>query len=113
PVVFSQQDRDRATQVFRTKWKAGEALTQNLWGPSYAAPEQEAYSDATSGYRLVQYFDKGRMELTDPKSDTVTNGLLANELITGQIQIGSATFESRSPAAIPIAGDPDNPGPTY
>jgi hypothetical protein len=60
--------------------------------------------------RLVQYFDKGRMELTN---GTVTNGLLASEIVKGQIQTGDATFRQQAPPAIPIAGDPDNPGPTY
>jgi hypothetical protein len=43
----------------------------------------------------------------------VTNGLLATEMITGQVQMGDTTFEPRPSPAIPIAGDPDNPGPTY
>jgi hypothetical protein len=77
------------------------------------APKNESYSDAPGGYRIVQYYDKGRMELTNPKGDTVTNGLLATELITGKVQTGDDTFQARAPAAIPIAGDPDSPGPTY
>jgi len=39
--------------------------------------------------------------------------LLANELITGKLQVGDATFQQLSPAAIPIAGDPNKLGPTY
>jgi hypothetical protein len=58
----------------------------------------------------VQYFDKGRMELTN---GAITNGLLASEIIKGQIQVGDATFQQKASPAIPIAGDPDNPGPTY
>ncbi len=53
------------------------------------------------------------MELTNPATGTVTNGLLANELITGLLQSGDAGFQQRAAAAIPIAGDPDNIGPTY
>jgi hypothetical protein len=109
----SPQAVDNATKLFRAEWQAEEGIAQNLWGPSLGAPKQEAYDDAPGDYRLVQYYDKGRMELMDPKSGTVTNGLLATELITGRIQTGSDTYESRSPAAIPVAGDPDNPGPTY
>jgi hypothetical protein len=107
------QSVDYAARTFQKQWSAGEAIERNLWGPSLAAPKEEAYSDASGGYRLVQYFDKGRMELADAKSGTVTNGLLATELITGRIQTGSDTYESHAPAAIPIAGDPDSSGPTY
>ncbi|MDW8061063.1 MAG: hypothetical protein RMK01_13440, partial [Thermomicrobium sp.] len=60
-----------------------------MWGPEpFTAPLLEPYAEAPGGSRLVQYFDKSRMELTDPAADRsspwyVTNGLLAKELITG------------------------------
>ncbi len=101
-----------ANPAFEAQWKQGEALAPNFWGPLANAKEgqQEPYKEAPSGSRLVQYFDKGRMELT---SGTVTNGLLATELTTGQVQIGDSAFQPMPSPAIPIAGDPDNPGPTY
>jgi hypothetical protein len=101
-----------ADPQFEAQWKQGEAITPNFWGPLANAKDgqQEPYKEATGGNRLVQYFDKGRMELTNGK---VTNGLLATELIKGQIQVGDATFTPQAPPAISIAGDPDNPGPTY
>jgi uncharacterized protein YkwD len=71
---------------------------------------REAYTEAAGGQRLVQYFDKGRMELT---GGAVTNGLLATQMIAGAIQVGDESFENRPAPAIPIAGDLDNPGPTY
>jgi hypothetical protein len=98
---------------FQVQWRQGEGLAPNFWGPSVTPGMQEQYAEAARGQRLVQYFDKGRMELTNPANGTVTNGLLANELITGQMQMGDDTFQARAPAAISIAGDPDNPGPTY
>ncbi len=104
---------DYAARTFQKQWSAGEATTRNLWGPSLVAPKMEAYGEASGGYRLVQYFDKGRMELANAKEGTVTNGLLATELITGRIQTGDGDFQPHDPAAIPIAGDPDSPGPTY
>ncbi len=92
-----------------------------LWGEKPAQALQESYQEAPGGKRLVQYFDKSRMELTDPAGDSaskwyVTNGLLAKELITGQMQTGDNRFEARSPAQVPLAGDalainPD--APTY
>lgn len=93
-----------------------------MWGPALTAEMPEADSGSTSGTRTVQYFDKARMELpTDPNADPasiwyVTNGLLAKELITGQIQLGPGPgdYEQRAPAGINIGGDGDDPnGPTY
>lgn len=101
-----------ASPAFQQQWQQGEAVTANFWGPLATAHDgqQEPYKDTPGGERLVQYFDKGRMELTGP---SVTNGLLATELVTGRVQTGDNTFENRPPPAIPIAGDPDSPGPTY
>ncbi len=101
-----------ADPAFQQQWQQGEALAPNFWGPLANAHDgqQEPYKEAAGGQRLVQYFDKGRMELTNGK---VTNGLLATELVKGQIQMGDATFQSQPSPGIPIAGDPDNPGPTY
>ena len=68
--------------------------------------------------RLVQYFDKTRMELNTRQSPDspwyVTNGLLAKELVTGQRQLGDAVFIDYGPADVNVAGDADDPaGPTY
>ncbi len=99
--------------AFERQWKAGEAITTNFWGPLATAKEKqsELYKEATGGQRTVQYFDKGRMELAADGS--VTNGLLATEIIKGQIQMGDATFTVKTPPNISIAGDADNTGPTY
>jgi hypothetical protein len=99
-----------AVPAFQTQWQQGEALVPNFWGATVTGGMQEPFAGSQ---RLVQYFDKGRMEQRGPTTGLVTNGLLANELITGQVQIGAADFQPRPAAAIPIAGDPDNPGPTY
>jgi len=102
-----------ADPQFKTQWEQGEAITPNFWGPAIASATNttmEPYKDTTGGKRTVQYFDKGRMELTKGK---VTNGLLATEIITGQIQTGDNTFQAQAPPAIAIAGDPTNTVPTY
>src|SRR5689334_9413843 len=39
------------------------------WGPQPGAVKQEAYAEAAGGARLVQYFDKSRMELNNPNGD--------------------------------------------
>jgi N-acetylmuramoyl-L-alanine amidase len=92
-----------------------------IWGPqAFTIGLLEPYAESPRGQRLVQYFDKSRMEITpDPAVSPdsvwyVTNGLLAKELITGQMQTGDNRFEAREPAAINVAGDMDDPtGPTY
>ncbi len=101
-----------ATPIFQQQWTSGEAITPNFWGPLANATEakQEPYKEAADGQRTVQYFDKGRMEMT---RGAITNGLLATEIVTGRIQRGDATFEQHAPPAIPMAGDPDTTGATY
>src|SRR5262245_52223264 len=102
-----------ANPAFQQQWQQGEAITTNFWGPLASAHngQMEPYTESLGGMRLVQYFDKARMELTNPTTGTVTNGLLATELITGKVQLGDATFVQLTPASIPVAGDPDNSGP--
>lgn len=91
-----------------------------FWGPQVdTSGIQERYLEAPSGARLVQYFDKGRMEINNPSGDPsspwyVTSGLLDRELISGRIQVGDNRFlNTGAGAAIPVAGDPSNTFPTY
>lgn len=100
---------------------AGGAVQRTwIWGPQPLAGDlSEPYAEGPGGARTVRYYDKSRMELTDPAADPqspwyVTTGLLVRDLVTGQRQTGAARFEQRSPASINVAGDPDDPaGPTY
>jgi hypothetical protein len=91
-----------------------------MWGPAVRSVSiTEAYADSPGGTRLVRYFDKSRMEINDPTADPtstwyVTNGLLARDLILGQVQIGDDDFFYVDSPEINIAGDLDEPGgPTY
>jgi len=109
-----------ANPAFERQWTSVESVIPNFWGPAYAAaagtntePYTEGSVNGQPGARLVQYFDKARMELTNPATGTVTNGLLTVELKTGQLQLGDQNFSGLSPAQIGIAGDPGQPGPTY
>ncbi|MDQ6693595.1 MAG: phosphate/phosphite/phosphonate ABC transporter substrate-binding protein [Chloroflexota bacterium] len=91
------------------------------WGPTAGETKTERFVDAPdgSGQRKVQYFDKSRMEINDPKADQnsqfyVTNGLLTVELISGKMQVGKSQYETRYPANIPLASDNDDVNaPTY
>lgn len=90
-----------------------------LWGPEpVSSVRYEPYRESADGERMVQYFDKGRMEINDPDAPItsgwyITGGHLARELISGNYQIGDSAFIYRGPARVPAAGDPDGNGPTY
>ena len=96
----------------------GKATRTWLWGPRPFSLRQEAYAESPGNQRLVEYFDKSRMEITNPAGDRnsrwfVTNGLLTIELVTGRVQLGDNSFDTRLPSEVPVGGDPGNAGPTY
>lgn len=113
------------SDAFQNQWNSTDAEVANgkvartfFWGPQAFAHTQEVYSESPTSTREVQYFDKGRMELTrktglDP--NLVTNGLLTIELVSGKMQVGDNTFMAHTPATNPVAGDPSNneAAPTY
>ena len=73
-----------------------------IWGPG---PNQTLFESYNGHNRQVEYFDKSRMEINDPAADRksqwfVTNGLLAKELVSGEMQLGDNSFEKHAPAAI-------------
>jgi hypothetical protein len=81
-----------------------------LWGGQPLETLVEPYTGAPGNRRLVQYFDRGRMEL-DAGTRAVTQGLLVRELVSGEMQLGDAEFIQHAPADIPVI---DRPGaPTY
>lgn len=91
-----------------------------MWGPqANTGSLAEPFLDSPNGRRTVQYFDKARMEITDPAGDPgslwyVTNGLLAKELVTGNLQLGAESFEQYEPSQSNVSGDPgDSNAPTY
>lgn len=108
--VWNRTDKPVADLTVARTW---------IWGPSSFDTRQESYRESPGGSRLVAYFDKSRMEINNPNGDRTspwftTNGLLAKELVSGQMQTGDNTFEARWSARIPVAGDPDDTGgPIY
>lgn len=108
----------------RTDLPVARAATDRswMWGPGLNDSRREPYADSPGGARMVYYFDKSRMEINRPGGPPdvndmfyVTNGLLPIELMSGQMKTGDNKTESKSPANIPVAGDPNNnPNtPTY
>ncbi len=108
--VWQRNDRPIVEQRATRSW---------LWGPHGLMARTEGYVQSASGLRQVQYFDKARMEVNNPRGDRnsqwfVTTGLLVVELISGKTQIGDNEFVQHAPANISIAGDPDDANaPTY
>ena len=122
----SQAQVQFAHPAFKATWDRTDGLVAStaikrpwVWGPAPGRTLSEPFAGLPGNAHLVQYFDKGRMEINNPGANPndpfyVTNGLLAVELIAGVVQTGPATFERRSPAAINLASDVDDrSAPTY
>jgi hypothetical protein len=100
---------------------AGQANRSWLWGPGPFYTTYEAANGTPTGVHLVQYFDKGRLEVNDPGASRnspwfVTGGLLVREMVQGRISTGAEAgdWEARPPAPIPVAGDPGaDAAPSY
>jgi hypothetical protein len=127
------QPSNFADPAFKSTWtrtdeqvSSGQVKRSYYWGPSPGDGRTirslyEQYDEGPNGMRLVQYFDKSRMEINNPNGDKsspfyVTNGLLAVEMITGQIQVGNKHFIPYYPADINLASDVDDISlttPTY
>ncbi|HLD01640.1 MAG TPA: hypothetical protein VJC10_02070 [Patescibacteria group bacterium] len=124
PKLFEEQ-HPTGNAAFTKTWNRTDLPVQNgdvsrtwMWGPGRTVVIREKYTQAPGGYRDVQYFDKSRMEITDPSGnqDTpwyTTNGLLVVELMTGKLQVGDNDFEQRAGAQVNVAGDPGSDGVTY
>jgi hypothetical protein len=123
-VVPASADHFANTAIKRT-WDRTDKPVQDgqvdrtwMWGPNLTGQIQERYAESPGGMRTVVYWDKSRMEITNPAAPDdgvwyVTNGLLVVELVSGRLQLGDNTFEQREPAEIHIAGDPEGGSPTY
>lgn len=97
-----------ANPVFETLWNrtdglvaSGEVQRPWIWGPAPGETFEEPFVGLPGNNHLVQFFDKGRMEINDPGADPadpffVTNGRLAVELISGQVQTGLNTFANHA-----------------
>jgi len=113
-----------ATAKFKQLWEYSDKLVDEqpgagrgyTWGPNTFGAFSEEYQEGSNGRRLVQYFDKSRMELS-ANGQLVTNGLLTKELVTGLRQDGDNRFIQLNPSTIQVAGDDNSNGnavaPTY
>jgi hypothetical protein len=89
-----------------------------LWGPQHFGTLSEAYRESPGGRRTVQYWDKSRMEVTNPGANRqelwfVTNGLLTKELVSGKMQVGTSAMTQRQASQTPTVGDPTGQAARY
>ena len=126
-------DSSRARQAFNALWQRTNRNTQGswVWGPRAWAERYEGYKEGPGGYRFVRYYDKTRMEVSDPQADPnsqwyVTNGLLVTEMVRGRAQFSNDPALSQCPfyvnsgacaSGTRVAGDiglsVNNPAPYY
>ena len=74
-----------------------------IYGPRAFDIRNEPYVELPGGQRQVYYFDKGRMEITNPAGDRssqwfVSTGRLVAELVSGQMQMGNTVFQNKGAA---------------
>lgn len=114
-----------ADGAFKVLWEqtdgkiaAGRATGSWLWGPEPGHTARETYAQAVDGSLVVQYFDKGRMELQVSRegenwNKSVSSGLLVSELVTGRVQTGAKESVQLEPSSGLVAGDKAAPGLRY
>jgi len=113
PPTFAIADFENVWQQADGPVASGQAVRSWLWGPGPGLSLNEPFAGAPGGQRLVQYFDKARMELNSAITDTtsiwrVTTGLLVAEMVQGQVQTGPNSFQALQPSEQVIAGDAKN-----
>src|SRR5438105_3531431 len=101
-----------AHSAIRSRWQrddgpvASGAVSRTwMWGPGPFYTNYEPFTGLPLGNHLVQYFDKGRLEVNDPNADSsspsfVTSGLLVREMVSGEVQTGINSFYGIGPATI-------------
>lgn len=123
-VSFSRPDLPFANDRFADLWTRTDAPAVRAnrtlyWGETPWWSYAEFYRQSPDGLRTVQYFDKGRMEVSTASDGqpVVTSGLLVKELVSGRVQLGDQPDDSdpRQLATIPVVGDLEGNGdaPTY
>lgn len=114
PSAFADPAFQRTWERTDKPVEAGAVARTWVWGMPVTGALDEPYLESPGQSRLVQYFDKTRMEISNPDGDQgsiwfVTNGLLVVELMSGMRQAGDSAFNVRGRADVNVAGDPLDP----
>ncbi len=109
PVRSSQPSEFADPAFFRYYARSSGTEQQLLWGGGPLVSLVEPFTGAPGNRRLVQYFERGRMEMADSSATTTTTGsisqgLLVREMATGYVQLGYDDFVQDEPAPIPMFG---------
>lgn len=81
-----------------------------MWGPGPFHTDYEPFAGSPGSAHLVQYFDKGRLEVNDPTANPgspwyVSSGRLVSEMVAGEAETGRAPGYRIGPAQVPVTGD--------
>ncbi|HEX5165498.1 MAG TPA: hypothetical protein VFV93_08895 [Thermomicrobiales bacterium] len=117
PVNPSQPSAFADPAFSRYYARSSAAEQQLLWGGGPLVSLVEPFTGAPGNRRLVQYFERGRMEMADSTAGTsagaISQGLLVREMATGYVQLGYDDFVQGEPAPIPLFGPSDADALTY
>ncbi|MEX1157837.1 MAG: hypothetical protein WEC79_02770, partial [Thermomicrobiales bacterium] len=108
PIQSSQPSAFADPAFSRFYARSSAAEQQLLWGGGPLVSLVEPFTGAPGNRRLVQYFERGRMETVDAGATTaarsITQGLLVREMATGYVQLGYDDFVQDDPAPIALFG---------
>ncbi|MDQ3548535.1 MAG: hypothetical protein M3439_06905 [Chloroflexota bacterium] len=108
PVKSSQPSAFADPAFSRYYARSTSTEQQLLWGGGPLVSLVEPFTGAPGNRRLVQYFERGRMEMADSTATTtagtISQGLLVRELATGYVQLGYDDFVQGDPAPVPLFG---------
>jgi hypothetical protein len=115
PVKSSQPSAFADPAFSRYYSRSSGTEQQLLWGGGPLVSLVEPFTGAPGNRRLVQYFERGRMEIADSSAATTTTGsisqgLLVREMATGYVQLGYDDFVQGEPAPIAIFGSAADTG---
>ena len=110
PANFADPAFQRTGSELTPLVHSGKVKRSWYWGPTPGETKMESYAQGAGGERMVQYFDKSRMEINDPSGDKnnpvlVTNGLLTVRACLRQDAGRQQPEPDRYSADIPLAHD--------
>jgi hypothetical protein len=89
---------------------SGEEARGWLWGPVATARAVESDPGSPAGVRTMVYYDKARLDVSDPEADPdsvwyASGALLVQEMIAGRMQLGGGREALKPAPEIAVAGD--------
>ncbi len=105
-----------ADSTFRQLWGRSDLAVANgrtnrswIWGTAAAQRRYERFDQAPGMARLVQYFDKARMEINDPAADRRSTWFVTSPLIMPATQIVISTDDREVFRSASLSLRPDQP----